>query len=161
MFTLCRLRPAWLLCALCCPQGGSGLLGTGTLPLAPKLLVVLPPTRMGLGKFNEHLLCQPPCWVLGVELCGSSVSREALGYKGQKPDSVAKHPRKEALPATSGDAQQASRLPAGLDPRLTGQPSGGQLCVCLGATLHWVPLGSRCRVEKTSPVIPTLSPAPA
>lgn len=68
--------------ALCCRQGGSGLLGTGTLPLAPKLLLGLPPTRVGLGKFNEHLLYQSPCWVLGIGAVREFCQSGGFGVQG-------------------------------------------------------------------------------
>lgn len=68
--------------ALCCRQGGSGLLGTGTLPLAPKLLLGLPPTRVGLGKFNEHLLYQSPCWVLGIGVVREFCQSGGFGVQG-------------------------------------------------------------------------------
>lgn len=53
----------------------------GAFALSPKALGGASSTWMGLGMFNEHLLYQPPCWVLGIELCCSCVNQDAFACK--------------------------------------------------------------------------------
>lgn len=77
----------------CCQQGRLGVwaLSLCHLLFSSKLSVVQPLPGLGIGNscLTEHLLGQPPSWVLGIEQYRVSVTQGDFGCKWQKPNSIA------------------------------------------------------------------------